>query len=167
MGSQPASHKYSTVPLMGSQPFPYKYSTVPLMGSQPFPYKYSTVPLMGSQPFPYKYSTVPLMRSQPFPYKYSTVPLMGSQPFPYKYSTVPLMGSTISVQGAGRAPGPVWTYAKNLASTGIRTPNGPARSQSLYRVSYHCPCTLCTDNLFYVMLYSLKPTLNSHGSREQ
>jgi hypothetical protein len=40
------------------------------------------------------------------------------------------------VQEAGWAPGPVWTGAVNLASTGIRSPDRPARSQSLYRLSY-------------------------------
>jgi hypothetical protein len=32
------------------------------------------------------------------------------------------------VQEAGWAPGPVWTGAENLASTGIRFPDRPARS---------------------------------------
>ena len=36
------------------------------------------------------------------------------------------------VQGARWAPGQVWTRAENLASTGIRSPDRPARSQSLY-----------------------------------
>jgi hypothetical protein len=36
----------------------------------------------------------------------------------------------------GGAPGPVWTGAENLASTGIRSPDRPARSDSLYRLSY-------------------------------
>ena len=40
------------------------------------------------------------------------------------------------VQEAGWAAGPVWTGAENLASTGIRSPDRPARSQSLYRLSY-------------------------------
>ena len=40
------------------------------------------------------------------------------------------------VQEAGWAPGPVWTGAENLASTGIRSPDRPVRSQSLYRLSY-------------------------------
>jgi hypothetical protein len=40
------------------------------------------------------------------------------------------------VQEAGWAPGPFWTCAKNLASTGSRSPDRPARSQSLYRQSY-------------------------------
>jgi hypothetical protein len=33
-------------------------------------------------------------------------------------------------------PGPVWTCAKNLAPTGIRSPDRPVCSQSLYRLSY-------------------------------
>jgi hypothetical protein len=40
------------------------------------------------------------------------------------------------VQVAGWASGPVWTCAKDLAPTGIRSPDRPARSQSLYRPSY-------------------------------
>ena len=41
------------------------------------------------------------------------------------------------VQEAGWAPGPVWTGAENLASTGIQSPDRPARSQTLYRLSYY------------------------------
>jgi hypothetical protein len=40
------------------------------------------------------------------------------------------------VQEAGWAPWPVWIGAENLALTGIRSPGRPARSQSLYRLSY-------------------------------
>jgi len=40
------------------------------------------------------------------------------------------------VQEAVWAPGPVWTGAENLAPTGIRSPDRPARSHSLYRLSY-------------------------------
>ena len=40
------------------------------------------------------------------------------------------------VQEAGWAPGLVWTGAKNLAPTGIRSPDRPARSQSLYLLRY-------------------------------
>ena len=40
------------------------------------------------------------------------------------------------VQEAGWAPVLVWTGAENLALTGIRSPDRPARSQSLYRLSY-------------------------------
>ena len=39
------------------------------------------------------------------------------------------------VQEAGWAPGPVWTCGKSRP-TAIRSPDRPARSQSLYRLSY-------------------------------
>ena len=46
------------------------------------------------------------------------------------------------VQEAGWVPEPVWTGAENLAPAGIRSPDRPARSQSLYRLSYpaHSKC---------------------------
>ena len=40
------------------------------------------------------------------------------------------------VQKAGCAPGPIWTGAENFSPTGIRSPDRPARNQSLYRLSY-------------------------------
>ena len=40
------------------------------------------------------------------------------------------------VQDAGWPPGPVWTFAENLAPTEIRSLDLPARSQSLYRLRY-------------------------------
>jgi len=40
------------------------------------------------------------------------------------------------LQEAGWATGPVCTGAEDLAPTGIRSPDRPARSQSLYRLSY-------------------------------
>ena len=40
------------------------------------------------------------------------------------------------VQEAGWAPGLVWTGVENLTPTGIRSPDRPPRSQSLYRVRY-------------------------------
>ena len=43
------------------------------------------------------------------------------------------------VQEAGWAPGPVWTGAENLAATGIRSPDLPARNETLYRLSYPGP----------------------------
>jgi len=45
------------------------------------------------------------------------------------------------VQKAGCAPEQVWTGAENLAPTGIRSPDRPARSQSLYRLRYLGPHT--------------------------
>ena len=40
------------------------------------------------------------------------------------------------VQEAGWAPVLVWTDAENLTPTGIRSPDRPASSQSLYRLRY-------------------------------
>ena len=40
---------------------------------------------------------------------------------------------------AGWAPRPVWTVAENLAPTGIRSPDRPARSEFLYWLSYPGP----------------------------
>ena len=48
----------------------------------------------------------------------------------------PGKGSVPIVQEAGWAPGPIWTGAENLAPTGIRSPDRPSRSQSLYRLRY-------------------------------
>jgi hypothetical protein len=40
------------------------------------------------------------------------------------------------VYEAGWAPGPVWTDAENISPTGTQSPGRPARSQSLYGLSY-------------------------------
>jgi len=37
------------------------------------------------------------------------------------------------------APDPVWKFAEKLAPTGMRSPNHPARRESLYRPSYPGP----------------------------
>jgi hypothetical protein len=61
------------------------------------------------------------------------------------------------VQEAVWTPGPVWIGAENLAITGIRSPDRPARSQSLYRLSYRAH--------IYRHITSLKPgssPLHSH-----
>jgi hypothetical protein len=42
------------------------------------------------------------------------------------------------VQEAMWTPGPVWTGAENLASTGIRSPDRPARSQMLFFKEIYC-----------------------------
>ena len=44
-----------------------------------------------------------------------------------------------TVREAEWAPGPVWTGAENTAQTGIRSPDRPARSESLYRLRYPGP----------------------------
>ena len=50
------------------------------------------------------------------------------------------------VQEAGWAPGPVWTGAEILAPTGIRSPELPTHSQSLYRLRY--PIRIRTDAFY-------------------
>jgi hypothetical protein len=52
------------------------------------------------------------------------------------------------VQKAGWDPGPVWTGAENLALTVIRSPDRPARSQSLYKAKLPGP----PDSLIKVKL---------------
>jgi hypothetical protein len=51
------------------------------------------------------------------------------------------------VQEAGWAPGPVWACAKNLAPTRIQSPDYPARSQSLYRLSYPAHRTVLVGSI--------------------
>ena len=41
-------------------------------------------------------------------------------------------------------PGPIWTGAEILVPTGIRFPDRPARSESLYRLSYPRPVSKLT-----------------------
>jgi len=60
-----------------------------------------------------------------------------STPRPYLFTAekdlVPI------VWEAAWVPGPVWTGAENLASTGIRSPDRPASSEWLYRLRYPVP----------------------------
>jgi hypothetical protein len=58
------------------------------------------------------------------------------------------------VQEAGWASGPVWTGAENLAPTGIRSPDRPARSESLSRpltqpVAAQLSCDTESTRLFF------------------
>ena len=54
------------------------------------------------------------------------------------------------VQEAGWVPGPVWTGAENLTTTGIRSPDRPDRSQSLYRLRYPAHHEyICTSMITY------------------
>ena len=56
------------------------------------------------------------------------------------------------VKEAGWSPGPVWTGAKNLAPTGIRNPDRPTGSQSLYRLNYPGPHFQLLRHSKYVLL---------------
>jgi hypothetical protein len=58
--------------------------------------------------------------------------------YPRERNPVPI------VQEAGWAPGPVWTGAENLASIGIRSPDCPAHSESLYRLSHPGPLQIAS-----------------------
>ena len=42
------------------------------------------------------------------------------------------------VQDARWAPGPIWTGTANLATTGICSPDRPARSEWSYRLRFPC-----------------------------
>jgi hypothetical protein len=64
------------------------------------------------------------------------------------------------VQEARWAPGPVWTDAENLAPTGIRSPDRPDRSQSLYRLHYLAHQLIWTSNKQHVLLQTFKPALS-------
>jgi hypothetical protein len=58
------------------------------------------------------------------------------------------------VQEAGLAPEKVWTGVENLAVTEIRSPDRPARSESLYRLSN--PCPICMYMCMYIYIYIFK-----------
>ena len=72
--------------------------------------------------------------------------------YPRKY-LVPI------VEEAGLVPGPVWAGAENLAYTGIQSPDRPARSQSLYRLSY--PAQVFLVKHYKVTLIHLYFTLDT------
>jgi len=52
------------------------------------------------------------------------------------------------LQQAGWAPGPVCIGVENLAPTGIRSPNLPARSESLYQLRYPDPVHLSAHTVY-------------------
>jgi hypothetical protein len=64
------------------------------------------------------------------------------------------------VQEAGWAPGPVWTGAENLVPTGIRFPDRPARSHSLYGLSYPASSNI----IIIVFLFLIAIVLTPGGS---
>ena len=76
------------------------------------------------------------------------------------------------VQEAEWTPRPVWTGEENLASTGIRSLDRPARSQSLHRLSYPAhPSSgdfrkICEKeaNISFVVYVRLSVPMNQLGS---
>jgi hypothetical protein len=69
-----------------------------------------------------------------------------STPRPGRFT--PGIAAVPFVQEAGWAPEPVCTGAENLSSTGFRSPDRPARSESLYRLSYRGPRVLPVRIIF-------------------
>jgi hypothetical protein len=51
--------------------------------------------------------------------------------------------------GGWVGPGPFWTGAEKLAPTGIRSPDHPARSESLYRLRYSGPLPFQFKGIFF------------------
>jgi hypothetical protein len=63
----------------------------------------------------------------------------------------PGKGPVPIVQEAGWDPGPVWTCSKNLAPTGIRSPNRPASSQVTILTELSLPPQyVCARNLLFI-----------------
>jgi len=62
------------------------------------------------------------------------------------------------VQEAGWAPGPVWTSGMS-SRTGIRSPDRPACSQSLYRLSYPAHNLLNRNMKQYIECVKINMTL--------
>ena len=66
-------------------------------------------------------------------------------------------------------PGPVWTCEENLDLTEIRSPDRPARSQSLYRLRYpaHYMRDIVTENAvkleLFVDIFFYKVTSKTKG----
>jgi hypothetical protein len=69
------------------------------------------------------------------------------------------------VQESGWAPRPVWTGAENLAYTGVRSPDRPARSHSLYRLSYTGPLVILILNIYIRICKQRSESLNLNTVR--
>jgi len=70
---------------------------------------------------------------------------------PWETDPVPI------VQGPGWTPGTIWTGAKIFTHNGIRSPDRPALSESLYRLPYPSHLRLGTDRKF---IYVLVPEMS-------
>ena len=79
--------------------------------------------------------------------------MVSSTPRPY---FTPGKDPVAIVQEAGWAPGPVWTGGKSRP-IGIRSPDRPARSQSLYRLSYPAHSLMCGHGLFKIHFFLTTP----------
>jgi hypothetical protein len=69
-------------------------------------------------------------------------------------ATTPPVKRDVTNFTAGRVdPAQVWTVAENLASTFIRYPDRPARSESLHRLSYPGPISIVLLLLMNIFLF--------------
>ena len=59
--------------------------------------------------------------------------MVNSKPRPLRPQETPVP----IAKEAGCVPGSVGTGTENLDPTGVRSPDSPARSESLYRLNYH------------------------------
>ena len=75
-----------------------------------------------------------------------------STPRPGRYT--PGKDPVLIVQEVGQAPGPVWTGAENLAPTRIRSPDRPARSESLHLLRYPGP-PVSMASVIFMRMWSL------------
>jgi len=69
-----------------------------------------------------------------------------------------------TVQEAGWAPGSVWTGPENPATSDIPAPGRPARSETIYRLSYSGP-TSSAVNLSHIFLFPHTPPPEVHNLR--
>jgi hypothetical protein len=78
----------------------------------------------------------------------------------------PGKGTRCPLYGWLWAPGPVWTGGENLASTAIRSPDCPARIDSLYRLSYsgtqYAAISYLFLNMYHLQLYVASKKWSQH-----
>ena len=92
---------------------------------------------------------------------------MGSQP--RAPAAVPRENPGIHCIGDGWVAGSVWTGAENLAPTGIRSPDRPARSEWQYRLSYPglpCRSSACTVYTGCPTRYRTRHFFNNSNTNE-
>jgi hypothetical protein len=81
---------------------------------------------------------------------------------PRPYCLTPGKYTKLIAQEVGWAPGSVWTGAEDVAATGIRYPDRPARSESLYRLSYPCTWEKISINYYAILFYVILWTENTY-----
>ena len=91
--------------------------------------------------------------------------MVSSTPRPH---FTPEKNPVLIVLEAGWPPGPVWTE-ENLAPTGFRSPDRPARTRSLYRLSYRAYNSVGTvlqiGRMVLLLLYRQTSLLHSDSTK--